>query len=50
MVTLERCAAVLEKNNIHLNKTELNEFRAFFYQLAWLQVEDNNKEINNDTI
>ena len=50
MVTLDRCAAVLETNNIHLNKTDLNEFRAFLYQLAYLQVEDYNNKTNNDTI
>lgn len=47
MVTLERCAAILKKNNIHLSKTELNEFRAFLYQLAYLQVEDYNNKANN---
>lgn len=48
MVTLERCAAALSKSNIHLDKKELTEFRNFLYQLAYLQVENNNNKANSN--
>lgn len=48
MLALERCAEILKKGNVTLEKEVLKELRDYLYHLASLQVEAENKRINKD--
>ena len=46
MLSLERCAEILKEGNVTLENEVLKELRDYLYHLASLQVEAENKRIN----
>ena len=50
MLSLERCAAILKGSDCKLDNGTLKELRDYLYQLASLQVMNENEEADIDQI
>ena len=47
MLSIQRCKEILQEGSIRLENKTLEELRGYLYQLASLQVEAENNEINS---
>lgn len=43
MISLERCSEVMKKNGCHIDNEMMQKIREYLYQLASLQIEEENK-------